>query len=269
MQQAFHEQHGLQCGYCTAGMVMASVSFLEENPNPTERDVRLGLEGNLCRCTGYHNIVKAVLAAAAAAARESRGDRRHRAPRVLGQRTLRKEDPPLLTGEARFVNDLFVPGALHMRLVRSPVAHAKIVAIDTTLATTMPGVIDVITGADLVDDFAAPLPCAWPVTEDMKHPDHWPLARDEVRFVGDGVAVVLAETHGKPRGRGRSGGRRIRGAPGRPRPRGRRGRHEPRPRRSRHEHARTRGRSSRIPTQSIARSRTPHTRSRSATSSSG
>ena len=64
VQQAFHEHHGLQCGFCTAGMVMAAVSFLEENPNPTERDVRLGLEGNLCRCTGYHNIVQAVLAAA-------------------------------------------------------------------------------------------------------------------------------------------------------------------------------------------------------------
>ena len=64
VQQAFHEQHGLQCGFCTAGMVMAAVSFLEENPTPTERDVRLGLEGNLCRCTGYHNIVQAVLAAA-------------------------------------------------------------------------------------------------------------------------------------------------------------------------------------------------------------
>ena len=66
VQQAFHEQHGLQCGFCTAGMVLAAVSFLEENPNPTERDVRLGLEGNLCRCTGYHNIVRAVLAAAEA-----------------------------------------------------------------------------------------------------------------------------------------------------------------------------------------------------------
>ena len=64
MQRAFHENHGLQCGFCTAGMVMASVSLLEEHPNPTERDVREGLEGNLCRCTGYHNIVKAVLAAA-------------------------------------------------------------------------------------------------------------------------------------------------------------------------------------------------------------
>ena len=63
VQQAFHEQHGLQCGYCTAGMVMAAVGFLDENPDPTELDVRLGLEGNLCRCTGYHNIVKAVLAA--------------------------------------------------------------------------------------------------------------------------------------------------------------------------------------------------------------
>ena len=64
MQQAFHENHGLQCGFCTPGMVMASVSLIEEQPNPTERDVREGLEGNLCRCTGYHNIVKAVLAAA-------------------------------------------------------------------------------------------------------------------------------------------------------------------------------------------------------------
>ncbi|MBI4932595.1 MAG: (2Fe-2S)-binding protein [Actinobacteria bacterium] len=65
MQQAFMENHGLQCGYCTPGMVMAATSLLKENPNPTEEEVRLGLEGNLCRCTGYHNIVKSVLAAAA------------------------------------------------------------------------------------------------------------------------------------------------------------------------------------------------------------
>jgi aerobic carbon-monoxide dehydrogenase small subunit len=67
MQKAFMENHGLQCGYCTPGMVMAATSFLKENPNPTEREVRLGLEGNLCRCTGYHNIVKAVLACASGA----------------------------------------------------------------------------------------------------------------------------------------------------------------------------------------------------------
>lgn len=64
MQQAFMENHGLQCGYCTPGMVMAAIGLLNENPKPTDDEVRLGLEGNLCRCTGYHNIVKSVLAAA-------------------------------------------------------------------------------------------------------------------------------------------------------------------------------------------------------------
>ena len=64
VQRAFRAEHGLQCGFCTPGMVMASVSLLEENPAPTEEEVRTALEGNLCRCTGYHNIVRAVLAAA-------------------------------------------------------------------------------------------------------------------------------------------------------------------------------------------------------------
>jgi carbon-monoxide dehydrogenase small subunit len=65
MQRAFRAEHGLQCGFCTPGMVMAAVSLLDENPSPTEDEVRSALEGNLCRCTGYHNIVKAVLTAAA------------------------------------------------------------------------------------------------------------------------------------------------------------------------------------------------------------
>ena len=64
LQEAFWEHHGLQCGYCTPGMIMTAADFLERNPNPTEEEVRHGLEGNLCRCTGYHNIVKAVLSAA-------------------------------------------------------------------------------------------------------------------------------------------------------------------------------------------------------------
>ena len=68
IQKAFHDNHGLQCGYCTPGMIMATASFLKENPAPTEAEVREGLEGNLCRCTGYHNIVKSVLAAAEAMA---------------------------------------------------------------------------------------------------------------------------------------------------------------------------------------------------------
>ncbi len=67
MQQAFMENHGLQCGFCTPGMVMAAASLLDENPHPTEAEVRTGLEGNLCRCTGYHNIVQSVLDCAAKA----------------------------------------------------------------------------------------------------------------------------------------------------------------------------------------------------------
>ena len=65
MQQAFHENHGLQCGFCTPGMVMSAIELVEKNKNLTERQIREGLEGNICRCTGYHNIVKSVQAAAA------------------------------------------------------------------------------------------------------------------------------------------------------------------------------------------------------------
>lgn len=64
VQQAFWDNHGLQCGYCTSGMILTSVELLKNNPHPSEADVRHGLEGNVCRCTGYHNIVKSVLAAA-------------------------------------------------------------------------------------------------------------------------------------------------------------------------------------------------------------
>lgn len=64
MQQAFHENHGLQCGFCTPGMVMAAIELVKDNPNPSEAEIREGLEGNICRCTGYHNIVKSVQAGA-------------------------------------------------------------------------------------------------------------------------------------------------------------------------------------------------------------
>ena len=71
IQEAFHRNHGLQCGFCTPGMVMAAASFLRENPGPTEAEVREALEGNLCRCTGYHNIVRSILDAAGTASRGS------------------------------------------------------------------------------------------------------------------------------------------------------------------------------------------------------
>ena len=74
VQQAFHEHHALQCGYCTPGMIMQAIDILKDNASPSEEQIRAGLEGNLCRCTGYHNIVKAVSAAAAAGAGSKAGE---------------------------------------------------------------------------------------------------------------------------------------------------------------------------------------------------
>jgi carbon-monoxide dehydrogenase large subunit len=113
---------------------------------------------------------------------------------VVGTRRLRREDPALLTGEARYIADLQVPGALSAALVRSTVGHARIKSIDASAAEKMPGVVAVFTGADLQDDWAGPLPCAWPVTEDMKAPGHLPLAVGAVRYLGDALAVVVARS---------------------------------------------------------------------------
>jgi aerobic carbon-monoxide dehydrogenase large subunit len=113
---------------------------------------------------------------------------------VVGTRMKRREDPALLTGESRFVADLQVPGALHVALVRSPVAHARIASIDLSSARAMPGVVAAFTGADLQSEWAGPLPCAWPVTQDMKAPHHLPVAVGKVCYAGDAVAVVVART---------------------------------------------------------------------------
>lgn len=118
---------------------------------------------------------------------------------IIGQRMLRREDPALLTGEAKFTNDLVIPGALHLAVLRSPYAHALIKSINVSDALAMPGVVAVYTGKDLRDAWAAPMPCAWPVTPDMKNPAHFPLALDKVCYVGDGVVAVLANSETESR----------------------------------------------------------------------
>ncbi len=118
---------------------------------------------------------------------------------VLGARLLRKEDPALLTGEGKFTNDLPAAGALHLAVLRSPYAHAKINAVDVSAALTMPGVRAAYSGADLVDAWAGPMPCAWPVTDDMKNPTHYPLAVSKAVYAGDGVACVLADSDAQAR----------------------------------------------------------------------
>ena len=114
------------------------------------------------------------------------------AGKVIGTPMLRREDPALLTGEAKFTNDLHIPGALHLAVLRSPYAHARITSVDVSGAASQPGVVAAYSGADLQDLWAAPMPCAWPVTPDMKNPPHFPVAVSKACYAGDGVAVVLA-----------------------------------------------------------------------------
>jgi carbon-monoxide dehydrogenase large subunit len=118
------------------------------------------------------------------------------APRAgsIGDRLLRREDANLVTGTARYIDDVQVPGALWLGMVRSPYAHARITGIDTSTALALPGVRHVFVGADLRDAWANPMPCAWPVTEDMKAPDHWPVALDKACYAGDIVAVVVGDS---------------------------------------------------------------------------
>ena len=114
---------------------------------------------------------------------------------VIGTRMLRKEDPALLVGEGKYIDDIQVEGQLWMGMVRSTVAHAKIAAVDLSAALEQPGVVGAYTGADLADGYwIAPMPCAWPVTPDMHNPPHHPVAIDTARYVGDIVAVVLADS---------------------------------------------------------------------------
>ncbi len=115
---------------------------------------------------------------------------------VIGSRRLRKEDPALLTGESKFVDDLASTGALWVAFVRSTEAHAAITGIDTSGALAVDGVREVLTGADLEARWGedGTLPCAWPVTEDMLNPGHLPVAVGTVNYVGDAVAVVLADS---------------------------------------------------------------------------
>jgi carbon-monoxide dehydrogenase large subunit len=109
----------------------------------------------------------------------------------LGKARLRKEDARLLTGQTNWTDNIVLPGMLHMCFVRSPFAHARITSVDVSAAKSMPGVIAAFSGADFADEQGS-LPCAWPVTPDIVIPPHPPMATDEVRYVGEAVAVVVA-----------------------------------------------------------------------------
>ena len=114
--------------------------------------------------------------------------------RYVGGGIHRKEDPKLLAGEGTFVETINPPGTVWVSIVRSPFAHARLNAVNLAPALDEPGVVAAFSGADLESEWAAGLPMAWPVTEDIKIPDHWPVTKDVARHLGDAVAVVVAKS---------------------------------------------------------------------------
>ena len=185
LQQAFIDHGAIQCGFCTPGMLLSAKALLDENPRPNEEEVKQTISGNLCRCTGYHKVVEAILGVTQTDQNEISKTTQHR---VVGKRIPRVDANVKATGQAEFAVDVVLPRMLHGKILRSPYPHARILSIDTSRAETMPGVKAVITGKDTgVVRFS--------FLDTPRYPaDQCPLAVDEVRFIGEEVAAVAAVT---------------------------------------------------------------------------
>ena len=195
IQEAFRDVHALQCGFCTPGMIMTAAELVGSGEELSDEAIRKGLEGNLCRCTGYENIVRAVRAAAGTgvAARSGVIEQQEQATGLIGQPVKRVEDARLVSGAANFLDDVKVTGMTHAAIFRSPYAHARIRSIDTSAAASAPGVLGVYTGKDF-EDLPVP-PCAWQAggVENFVNAPRL-LEIDRVTHLGAAVAVVVAET---------------------------------------------------------------------------
>jgi CO/xanthine dehydrogenase Mo-binding subunit/aerobic-type carbon monoxide dehydrogenase small subunit (CoxS/CutS family) len=187
LQKAFHKAGASQCGYCIPGMVMAATAALRANPFADREEIKERLGGNICRCTGYQKIFDAVELArdvqngrvpVSALLEEVIGD-----GNVIGKNVRRIDAPSKVTGRLKYAGDMTMPGMLHVQVLRSPLAHARIVSIDTSLAEAMEGVEGVITSVDVPgeDGFGVFVN------------DQPIMARGKVRYVGEAVAAVAAE----------------------------------------------------------------------------
>ena len=187
LQKAFHKTGASQCGYCIPGMVMAATAALRTNPFADREEIKERLGGNICRCTGYQKIFDAVelardvqngtQSAAALLEDETEG------ADFIGKNVRRIDTPSKVSGRLKYAGDMTMPGMLHVQVLRSPYAHARIVSIDTSAAEAMEGVAGVITSVDVPgeDGFGVFVN------------DQPIMARGKVRYVGEAVAAVAAE----------------------------------------------------------------------------
>ncbi|ARF53581.1 molybdopterin-dependent oxidoreductase [Streptomyces gilvosporeus] len=180
MQRQFEEAPGFQCGFCTAGMIMTSATFTEEQ----KADLPRALKGNLCRCTGYRAIEDAVKGVSAVETA---------APgKAVGTSVGAPAGHDVVTGHAEFTMDTRIDGMLHLKVLHSPHAHARILSIDKSAALAVPGVHRVYTWEDVPRKrFSTAIH-----TDHLVDPDDTYVLDDTVRFAGQRVAVVLADTVG-------------------------------------------------------------------------
>jgi 4-hydroxybenzoyl-CoA reductase subunit alpha len=207
VQKAFVVEGAIQCGFCTPGMIMSATALLNENPSPTDDEIKEALSGNLCRCTGYTGIMRAMKRchnyrddgscakherAAVTPPAGSNGangkDRSDYRPGVGGFTSVGASIPRVdardkVTGRAVYTADIHPPNMVYGKILGSPIAHGRIKRIDTSKAEALAGVLAVITGKDVPDTMYGVSPARY---------DEYVLAKDRVRHVGDEVAAVAA-----------------------------------------------------------------------------
>ena len=187
LQEGFWEEHGLQCGYCTPGMIMSAVNLLGDNPKPSEATDSRRPVGQLLSLHGLpahreRHSVRGEQGRTVAMAPAS-----PTLPKLVGSRVKRREDPRLIQGHGTYVDDVKIHGLQHIAFKRSDIAHGRITSIDTSAAEAMEGVEAVFTGKQIAE-LLRPMPIGTP----FPSPDHWAVAVDVVRYAGEAVAVVVA-----------------------------------------------------------------------------
>jgi 4-hydroxybenzoyl-CoA reductase subunit alpha len=188
LQKSFVHEGGIQCGYCTPGMVVTATALLENNPDPSDDEIKEALAGNMCRCTGYTGILRAVRNCGKhrdCTCEQSKEGKRSKGPkhRTVGVSIPRVDAHDKVTGRALYTADISLPNMAHGKILGSPIAHGRIKKIDTSKAAALDGVLAVLTGADVTDTTYGVSPARY---------DEHVLAKERVRYVGDEVAAVAA-----------------------------------------------------------------------------
>ncbi|MFQ6109893.1 MAG: molybdopterin-dependent oxidoreductase, partial [Candidatus Aminicenantales bacterium] len=185
LQRSFINHGAIQCGFCTPGMVVSAYALIQRNPNPSEEEIREALSGNLCRCTGYTRIIKAVKSWTRYSESEELPSHPDdlREYQTVGRSLPRVDAADKVTGRAKFTADYHFKDMLYGKILHSPIAHGRIKRIDTSRAESLPGMALVLTRENVPDIFYGVSPARY---------DEHILAREKVLYAGDEVAAVIA-----------------------------------------------------------------------------